>query len=322
MCNIIATPPGKRNILYTFLPFQSEERGRKWEESKRIMPYLYATKLLLWPSSCTEVDISAPFPVQAGPEENVFLLLSSGRAEIAYEENLFPLSMEGIAVLGRSISVTVTGRGTQPCQLMILRLVTVSRPPFIDLNHICITIPIVDAFFSYKQRFCVLQDRESIRPSFNAIASELSHHAPEWEKMISLRLQEMIIQLARSFYTHERPAGTQLLSAARDYIRNHYQEDLTVDQIASRVGISRSYLAQLFSTHMKYSTVDYIQAVRCDHAAYLLRTTSFTILDIALNVGFNSRQHFTRTFTRIYSLSPMQYRKLQQTRRQGDGSAF
>lgn len=275
------------------------------------MPYPYAQKLLLWPSSGQTVDVLSPLEVQAGPEENVMLLLSSGRAEIACDQSLYSLNMEGIAVLGRNIEITVESKGPQPCRITVLRLGTVARPPYIDLNHLCLTVPIIDAFFSYKQRFCVLQDRGNIRPTFNAVIEEISLREPEWEKMVNLRLQELLIQLARSFYTHDHPAGTQLLSAARDYIRAHYSEDLTVGRIAAHVGISRSYLAQLFSTYLEYSTVDYIQAVRCDHAAYLLRATRFTILDIALNVGFNSRQHFTRTFFKIYAVTPMQYRKQQ-----------
>jgi galactose-6-phosphate isomerase len=58
--------------------------------------------------------------------------------------------------------------------------------------------------------------------SFIAVSSEMSRHAPEWQNMIAVRLEEMLIQLARSFYTHSRLAGTQLISAARDFIRTHY----------------------------------------------------------------------------------------------------
>ena len=82
-------------------------------------------------------------------------------------------------------------------------------------------------------------------------------------------------------------------------------------------GISRSYLAQLFATHLGYSTVEYIQAVRCgDQAAYLLRTTRFAIVDIALEAGFNSRQHFARTFRRIYGKTPNAYRREQRVNQQ------
>ncbi len=277
------------------------------------MPYPYTAKLLLWPTACLTVDVSTHLEVQTGEDENCFLLLTSGRAEITHEETVFPFNMKGMAVFGRNITATVVSKSEHPCQMMILRMKRVTDPPCVDLNHLCLTVPLIDAFYSYKPRFCILEDHEDIRLSFIAVSSEMSRHAPEWQNMIAVRLEEMLIQLARSFYTHSRLAGTQLISAARDFIRTHYQEELTVDRIAAHVGISRSYLAQLFSEHLGYSTVDYIHAVRCDHAAYLLRTTRFTILDIALEVGFNSRQHFTRTFIKMYEMTPAQYRKAQRT---------
>lgn len=275
------------------------------------MPYSYAANLLLWPVSCKTVSVSTSQLISAGSADNCFILLLSGKVDIVYEAKTCPLEMESIAVMGRNISITVEKKGDHPCQLLLLRLATVDKPPYIDLNHLCLTIPMIDSFFTYKERFCILKDKENIRFTLNAILSEIYERKPEWEQMVIVKLQEFLIYLARSFYAHDHITGIQLLSTAREYIRNHYREILTVDQIASCVGISRSYLAQLFATHLQYSTVDYIQAVRCDHAAYLLRTTRFTILDIALEVGFNSRQHFARTFAKIYEITPSQYRKTQ-----------
>lgn len=159
-------------------------------------------------------------------------------------------------------------------------------------------------------------DREYIRITFSAIEYEMHHEEQERDRMIHLTLQEFLIKLARSFHAHERPAGVQFLSVARAYIRQHFQQTMTVEEIAAHAGISRSYLTQLFATHLGYSTVEYIQAVRCDQAAYLLRTTRFAIVDIALEAGFNSRQHFARTFRRIYGKTPNAYRREQRVNQQ------
>ena len=126
--------------------------------------------------------------------------------------------------------------------------------------------------------------------------------------MLTSLLQEFFIRLARSFHAHNRPTGIQYLTSACDYIKQNFQEPLTLEKIAAHVGISRSYLAQLFSTQLNRSVVEYIQTVRCDHAAYLLNTTSLPIIDIAMETGFNNRQHFTRTFGKLYGMPPHEYR--------------
>lgn len=281
------------------------------------MPYVYVSKLLVWPVSCNTETVTGECSVTAGPGENCFIVLESGRAEFTYEQDTIPFGMEEIAVVGREITVSVAAKGTYPCRMTVLRMKEVSSPPYLDLNQLCMQAPTIDAFFGHKPRFCILQDTENIRLTFNALSRELSKHDHEWEMMISIRFQELIIQLARSYYNHSRISGIRLVSAAREYIRVHYQEDLTVQKIATYVGISRSYLAQLFSTYLHYSTVDYIQAVRCSHAAYLLRTTNFTTLEIALESGFNSRQHFARTFEKIYGMTLKQYRKTRSTEPEG-----
>lgn len=273
------------------------------------MPYPYSKKLLLWPSYCEKVSVTDQFQIDAGSDENCFAQVIAGRAVVRNNGVDYPVGMDAVIVLGRNFSTTVESVPGHPCQLLFMRLRHSNEYPSVDLNHLCLTMPIVDTFFSFKTRFCLLTDREYIRLTFTAIAYEMSHQNPEREYMLRLMLEEFLVKLARSFHTHEKPTGVQFLTRAREYIRLHFQQQLSVDEIAQHAGISRSYLAQLFATHMGYSTVEYIQAVRCDHAAYLLRTTRFAIVDIALEVGFNSRQHFARTFGAIYGVTPNQYRR-------------
>jgi len=57
-----------------------------------------------------------------------------------------------------------------------------------------------------------------------------------------------------------------------------------------------------------------VHAVRCDHAAKLLTTTGFPIIEIAMDSRFNNRQHFARVFREIYGVTPSVYRKLNRFR--------
>jgi len=277
------------------------------------MPYPYAVNLLLWPSSSEKVDVTTPISICTGEGENCFLLLTSGHASVTYfpdvgPEEQYSMNMEHFAVLGRNISITIESAQSHPCQIMYIMLKITAARPYIDLNHLCMTVPLVDSFFSYKTRFTLIKDSEYTREVFSSIIYELQSRKPEWEHLVHVLLQSFMIKLARSYYMHNQSAGIQHLATAKEYIRNHYREELTIEAIANHIGISRSYLSLLFSKYMQYTAVDFIHAVRCDHASYLLRTTQFTILEIALEVGFTNRQHFTRTFGKIYGVTPAQYR--------------
>lgn len=272
------------------------------------MPYPYAKKLLVWPTYCEIINISHQITVSASGDENCFIQVMMGKAVVHHNGADYAVGTDAVVVLGRSFAVSIENVPEHPCQVLLLRLENTSDSPGVDLNHLCLTMPIIDTFFSIKTRFCILTDREYIRTSLTSIMYEMQHKDQERENMLQLMLEEFFIKLARSFNKHKRPTSVQFVNRARECIRRRFQQNLTVEEIAAYAGISRSYLVRLFATHMGCSPVEYMQVVRCDHAAYLLRTTRFPVVDIALESGFNSRQHFARTFGKIYGVTPRQYR--------------
>lgn len=272
------------------------------------MPYPNIKNIPLWPSQCRSMTIREPFSIETSNTENCFLQIVSGKAVIHYENRLRPLAPRSVVVLGRNTSIVLDPQEQQDCQFLLLYLHHSLSWPNFDLNHLCLNVSLVDFFFGRKTRFCILTDQEYIYVTFGAILYEWEHDWPERNAILITLFQEFFIKLARSFHAHNRPTGIQYLASAREYIKQNFQESLTLEKIAVHVGISRSYLAQLFATHLNRSVIEYIQAIRCDHAAYLLSTTNLAIIDIALETGFNNRQHFTRTFSRVYGMSPHEYR--------------
>ena len=274
------------------------------------MPYPNIKKLPLWPSICKIVIIQKPLTIETSNVENCFLQIISGKAAVCFETKRHTLTARSIVVLGRNTSIILEPQEKQECQFYLLFLQHSISLPHIDLNRLCLNISLVDSFFGRKTRFCVLTDQEYIYITFSSILYEWEHDYPERNNLLSSLFNEFFIKLARSFYAHNHPTGIQYLTIAREYIKQNFQESLTLEKIAGHTGISRSYLAQLFSTYMNRSVIEYIQAIRCDHAAYLLSTTNLAIIDIAIETGFNSRQHFTRTFSKIYGLCPYEYRHI------------
>ena len=291
------------NISSTFFPYHPRKKENSY------MPYLDLKNIPLCPSTCKTIITQEAFPLETSNEENCFLQIMSGRATMQYHGQRHALAVRSVAVLARNISVLVEPQEQQDCQFNLILLRHSFTPPSIDLNRLCLNVSLIDSFFGRKKRFCLLTDQEYIYVTFRAIIYEWEHDWPERYTMLYTLFQEFFVKLARSFHTHNRPTGIQYLTDARNYIKQNFQEPLTLEKIAAHVGISRSYLARLFSTHINRTVVEYISAIRCNHAAYLLGTTSLAIIDIALETGFNNRQHFTRTFSRMYGMSPNEYRQ-------------
>lgn len=94
-----------------------------------------------------------------------------------------------------------------------------------------------------------------------------------------------------------------------EYIEAHLDEDFEIDSLAKRAGLSPFYFQRLFSRLVKKPVAEYVRLRRMAKAADRLRQGDYRILDIALEVGFSSHEHFTRTFKDTFGFTPEEYRK-------------
>ena len=95
----------------------------------------------------------------------------------------------------------------------------------------------------------------------------------------------------------------------RDYIDCHYSEDLYADKIAEKFSVSTTHLSRLLKEALSMSFQQYLSFVRITHAKEDLMRTNKSIQNIALSVGFNSRNTFIRMFEKLEGISPSEYRK-------------
>lgn len=90
------------------------------------------------------------------------------------------------------------------------------------------------------------------------------------------------------------------------YLSEHYQDPLTVDELAHRIGCSRASLAALFRREIG-SSVHSTLNLRLEHAAELLRSGT-KVEAVCVAVGFRSRSTFFSQFRKHTGLTPAVYR--------------
>ncbi|MGG4444072.1 AraC family transcriptional regulator [Brevibacillus fortis] len=94
------------------------------------------------------------------------------------------------------------------------------------------------------------------------------------------------------------------------YVEEHYQEPLTVDQLAQEANVPRWRYTQLFKEMTGEIPLDYIHQLRINRAKQLLLITGDRINEIGQNVGFNSEYYFNRRFKQSVGLAPGKYRNI------------
>jgi transcriptional regulator GlxA family with amidase domain len=99
------------------------------------------------------------------------------------------------------------------------------------------------------------------------------------------------------------------LRRARDLIDRHYAEPLDLDAIAEAAGYSRYHFARAFHTAYGRSPVRYLALRRVERAQELLRSTSLSVTEICLEVGFTSLGSFSSRFSELTGTSPSRFRE-------------
>lgn len=97
----------------------------------------------------------------------------------------------------------------------------------------------------------------------------------------------------------------------KEYVKNNYQDfNLSIEEIASKLDLSSSYVSTLFKKGSGVNFSDYLRNYRIEKAMDLLIDTDFTVKKIAKKVGFFSYNSFNRVFKNKRGLTPGQFRKV------------
>ncbi len=100
-----------------------------------------------------------------------------------------------------------------------------------------------------------------------------------------------------------------ILAHILDYIKQNYREPLTVEQISNFCHCSESYVNHLFKKRVGINIKMYINKIRVEQARTQLVESGDKVAEIAYTVGFNDSNYFSRVFTELTGISPLEYRR-------------
>ena len=106
----------------------------------------------------------------------------------------------------------------------------------------------------------------------------------------------------------QKPRSSSYVDKCRDYVRKHYREKISLDEIAEAVGISPTYLSRLFRKETGVCLQDFINEVRVTRAAELLRYSAKSLPEIAYYVGFPNQSYLGKIFKKYKNMTPRAYR--------------
>lgn len=161
------------------------------------------------------------------------------------------------------------------------------------------------------------EEHPQIAPLVMLILDEMRYTRPHSQALIRLKVAELALHLHRLQSHHSLvaalPDSLDEISPAVLHIVNHYQENITLQQLAAMCSKSVSSFRRSFAQAMRTSPFEYLYHVRIKAAINLLQTTRLPVSDIASRVGYQSLSSFNRHFLRIAGMSPLNCRKMKET---------
>lgn len=108
----------------------------------------------------------------------------------------------------------------------------------------------------------------------------------------------------------EQSTAATYVQKGIEFITANYSYNITVEDIADYVGLSRSHLFRSFESILGQSPKEYLTDFRMRQACYLLEHSSLSITAIANSVGFDNSLYFSKTFHKFKKMAPKEYRLL------------
>ncbi len=174
-------------------------------------------------------------------------------------------------------------------------------------------------FFAHSKSFCNRIDAENARLLqfyMNRIGEELKLGAQQYESTVGAWVSLIFTELVRhqNYYHIGEQSHREVdkIIAGVRFIDAHFTEEITLEQIAEKSGITPNYYSKLFHQCFHVKLWDYITGKRIDRAKHLLRNEEgLSVLDIAVACGFHNTANFNRSFLKFTGMTPSAYKARQ-----------
>jgi AraC-like DNA-binding protein len=131
-------------------------------------------------------------------------------------------------------------------------------------------------------------------------------------KLLTIFAEHLEI-LSNQIVIQQDNAEPPAITKAKEFIREHHTEDLSLPQVAQFVHADRFHFCRMFKRATGLNFTQFVSRVRIERSKNLLINPQLRVSEIAYEAGFQSLTHFNRVFQKIIGQSPTEYRlKLQQ----------
>ncbi|MEQ6280233.1 helix-turn-helix transcriptional regulator [Kluyvera huaxiensis] len=150
-----------------------------------------------------------------------------------------------------------------------------------------------------------------VRQRLTALLEQLiDNHAPFQRIAAIYLLLDALVAAGKPTQRAENSLREEaMIKEGIDYINQHFDQPLTLSDVASHTGMSYSWFSRLFKKVSRHNFKEYLTLVRLNKARTLLRDTRTPITEISHSCGFQEHKYLIAAFNKYCGLTPTEYRK-------------
>lgn len=174
----------------------------------------------------------------------------------------------------------------------------------------------------YAQDAMILSVPEKERPDIEEllfrIRKEMKERLSQYEVRVKLKLAELFLMLLRSqkrvpFLEENQKVETwkhKKVHEVADYLLNHPETEESLEELAKRFYISKSYLSRIFREVTSFTVNEYKNINRIKKSQQLLNHSTYSVTEISELLGFENLTYYERVFKKYAGVTPLKYRKI------------
>ncbi len=120
---------------------------------------------------------------------------------------------------------------------------------------------------------------------------------------------DKIVSACRNVVSKREERSGDIIRNAKKYIEDHYDKDISLDDVSRVVNISPYYFSKVFKEESGLNFIEYLTNIRIDKAKELLETTNLSIKEICVSCGYTDPNYFSRSFKKNVGVTPTEYKE-------------
>ena len=226
-----------------------------------------------------------------------------GKGEFNIQGQRFPVKPNDFVIINPQVEHTELSAPDEPLEDIVLGINGLS---FSNLT------PVSEGGHPFSF-FNLRDEQKDILRYLNAMVQEATSQSMSYELVCHNLLEILLIKILRHQHfdleVGKQSKATKDISFIKHYLETYYHESIQLEDLASMTHLSRFYISHSFKKEIGMSPMEYLIDIRIKESKILLRTTNYSISQVADIVGFTTPTYFSKQFRKSTGISPTDYRE-------------